>query len=169
MCLSHSAPSTDPPRPETVPPAAPRNGPLGLPPLAQYTVPFAGFLFFLVLADWVPLNPYWDAPLRVILLGLLCWLCWPRDQKLAPNRWMQSTIVGIAVFLLWIAPEVLIPGWRMLPPFHNSVVGAVHSSLPGDALRSPWVLTWRTARAALIVPVVEELFGRSSLMRWLIG
>jgi CAAX prenyl protease-like protein len=72
------------------------------------------------------------------------------------------------VFVLWIAPEVLIPGYRNLPLFSNTVVGRVHSSLPPAALSSTTVLAWRTARAALIVPVVEELFWRGWLMRWMI-
>ena len=38
-----------------------------------------------------------------------------------------------------------------------------------SALHNPWVLAWRTARAALIVPVVEELFWRAWLMRWIIN
>jgi CAAX prenyl protease-like protein len=40
--------------------------------------------------------------------------------------------------------------------------------MPPEALRNDWVLGWRTVRAVLIVPVVEELFWRAWLMRWLI-
>ncbi len=71
--------------------------------------------------------------------------------------------------MIWIGPEVLIPGYRNWPLFSNSLLGHVHSSLPPAALRSPWVLAWRTARAVIVVPIVEELFWRGWLMRWLIN
>ena len=73
------------------------------------------------------------------------------------------------MFVIWIGPELLVPSYRSLPLFSNSLLGHVHSSLPETALRSGWVLSWRTARAVVIVPIVEELFWRGWLMRWLIN
>jgi len=35
-------------------------------------------------------------------------------------------------------------------------------------LHSAWDLGWRTARAVIIVPIVEELFWRAWMLRWLI-
>ncbi|MGH9655228.1 MAG: CAAX prenyl protease-related protein, partial [Bryobacteraceae bacterium] len=58
--------------------------------------------------------------------------------------------------------------YRDLPLFSNFLVGHAHSSIPAVSLHSTWVLGWRTARAVIIVPVVEELFWRAWLMRWLI-
>ncbi len=49
------------------------------------------------------------------------------------------------------------------------IVGQLHSSIAPAQLHSAWILGWRTARAVLIVPVVEELFWRAWLMRWLIN
>ncbi len=79
-----------------------------------------------------------------------------------------SIAIGILVFAIWIAPDVLIPGYRMLPAFSNSVMGKLHSSLKPAELQSSWILFWRTLRAVAIVPIVEELFWRAWLMRWLI-
>jgi CAAX prenyl protease-like protein len=81
---------------------------------------------------------------------------------------LLSILVGLAVFLLWIAPDILIPNYRTSPLFANTFVGHLHSSLSAQALSSPWVLIWRTGRAVLIVPVVEELFWRGWMMRWII-
>lgn len=138
-------------------------------PSARYVAPFAAFLLLLAIAPRLPLDPRWESPIRVVLLGLLCLLCWPRDISLQPKRWAASAIVGAVVFLIWIAPDLLFPGYRSLPLFSNSVVGHVHSSLPPAALRSAWVLIWRSVRAIVIVPVVEELLWRAWLMRWLIN
>ncbi|MBV9759533.1 MAG: CAAX prenyl protease-related protein [Acidobacteriaceae bacterium] len=135
----------------------------------KYVAPFALFLLFLALSPRLPIDPFWEAPLRVAALAVVCTLCWPRELRLRPARWLASVGIGAVVFALWIAPDLLIPGYRSLPLFSNAVVGHAHSSLGDAALHSRWILAWRTARAVLIVPVVEELFWRAWLMRWLIN
>ena len=111
----------------------------------------------------------WESALRVLLLGLLCVFCWPVEVPIRPRHVSASIAIGLVAFLLWIAPDVLVPGYRDWSLFSNSMVGHAHSSLPAQALHNPWVLVWRTTRAVLIVPVVEELFWRGWLMRWLIN
>ena len=139
-----------------------------IPSTARYVAPFVLFMALLLAAPNLPLSPAWELPLRSILLAGVCVVCWPRELNAIPSQPLLSIIFGIAVFVLWIAPDVLVHGYRSLPLFSNSIVGHVHSTLPAAALRSNWVLFWRTLRAALIVPVVEELFWRGWLMRWLI-
>lgn len=138
-------------------------------PSARYVAPFALFLIFLALFPSIPVDARWEAPLRVLVLGGVCWACWPREIGIWPAQWLPSIAIGAGVFVLWIAPDLLIPGYRNLPPFFNAVVGHTHSSLQPAALHSAWVLGWRTVRAVIIVPVVEELFWRAWLMRWLIN
>jgi len=135
---------------------------------ARYVAPFTIFLLFLALFPRLPINPQWEAPLRVVILGVICYICWPRRLSLRPRHWIASIAGGIAVFVLWIAPDLMFAGYRESPLFSNSIVGHLHSSIPAE-LRSPWILAWRTARAVLIVPIVEELFWRAWLMRWLIN
>ncbi len=134
----------------------------------RYVAPFVLFLALLAVADRFDFDPRWEAPLRFIVLALVCVVCWPREIPLKPKFWVGSCAVGLAVFVLWITPESLMPGYRNLPAFSNSIVGHIHSSLSAGALHSSWVLLWRTARAVIIVPVVEELFWRAWMMRWLI-
>ena len=136
-------------------------------PAAEYVAPFVLFLLFLA-ASPKQFSAYWEAPLWAVLLGVVCWLCWPRDLSVVPHYPLTSTAVGLLVFVIWIAPDVLIPGYRLGSLFSNSIVGHLHSSIQPAELKSHWVLAWRTARAALIVPIVEELFWRAWLMRWLI-
>lgn len=137
-------------------------------PSAQYVAPFALFLVLLAVFERFPADARWDGPFRVILLGLVCFICWPRDISTRPAHWILSTAIGAAAFFLWIAPETLLPGYRQHLLFSNSILGRPHSSIPPAALRSSWVLAWRTARAVLIVPIVEELFWRGWLMRRII-
>jgi uncharacterized protein len=135
----------------------------------RYILPFALFLAVLAISRWVPLDPKISTPLWFVVFIPVCLLCWPRSISIVPRHWLGSIAIGLAVFVIWISPEVLIPGYRKLPLFSNPVLGQVHSSLPEAALRSPWVLAWRTARATLIVPIVEEIFWRAWLMRWLVN
>jgi hypothetical protein len=80
---------------------------------------------------------------------------------------MMSVLVGIGVFVLWVAPDLIWPGYRESVLFQNPLTGSLKSSLSADA-RSDWLsISLRVARASLIVPVVEELFWRGWLMRWL--
>lgn len=135
----------------------------------RYVLPFGLFLAMLWAVPKLPISASIALPLWFVIFIPVCVICWPRSLSTIPKHALWSTALGVAVFALWIAPEVLIHNYRDLPLFSNSVLGHVHSTLPAAALRSPWVLFWRTARAALIVPVVEELFWRAWLMRWLIN
>ena len=137
-------------------------------PAEQYIAPFIAFLILLAVGPKLPIVASWEAALRVLVLGALCVICWPRELPVVPKYAFASAIIGAAVFVLWIAPDLVFPGYRSSALFSNSIVGQPHSSIQPDALRSAWILGWRTARAVVIVPIVEELFWRGWLMRWLI-
>jgi len=136
---------------------------------ARYVAPFLVFLLYLAIGPKLPISAAWEGALRVGIMAVVCWICWPREIAFHPRCPAASIAIGAAVFALWIGPDLLIRGYRESFLFSNSVIGHLHSTLPAAALRDPWVLVWRTARAVLIVPVVEELFWRGWLMRWLIN
>jgi CAAX prenyl protease-like protein len=84
------------------------------------------------------------------------------------QRWAGSIAIGIAVFALWIGPDLLSPGYREHWLFSNSITGHVQAGLPQAERDNIAVLALRGLRASLIVPIIEELFWRAWLMRWLI-
>jgi CAAX prenyl protease-like protein len=53
--------------------------------------------------------------------------------------------------------------------FNNSIVGAPKSSLPGGAKASAAFILFRLLSSVVNVPILEELFWRGWLMRWLIS
>ena len=85
------------------------------------------------------------------------------------RNWAGSLLMGVAVFVIWIAPDRFFPGYHSHWLFTNPVMGSVAATLP-ESSRGDWaVLTLRTLRAAVFVPIAEELFWRGWLMRWLIS
>ena len=133
-----------------------------------YVAPFAVFLALLELAPRLPISPLTDQIGRVVIMTAVLALCSRHVIDLRAGRWMASVLLGVAVFALWIAPDTLIPGYRHHWWFENSVMGFAQSTIPAAAQIQTPVLLFRTMRAVLIVPIVEELFWRAWLMRWII-
>jgi CAAX prenyl protease-like protein len=136
-------------------------------PAVPYVLPFAVFLLFLALHRYNPLPGPVEQIARVLILtGILWYFSRPvLDLRVATP--LLTVAFGVAIFAVWILPDLLFPGYRGHWIFTNSVTGALSSSIPPEDLRSPLVLLFRTLRAALLVPIIEELFWRGWLMRWL--
>ncbi|MCS7025952.1 MAG: CAAX prenyl protease-related protein [Bryobacteraceae bacterium] len=137
-------------------------------PSLPYVLPFAAFLVFLSLDGKLGIPPEVEYPLRVVLLSLLLWFVSRRVISLRAPHWSGSILLGILVFVVWIAPDTLAPTWRKHWLFANPILGA--APVPASGYASlPWhTLLFRAIRAVILVPIVEELFWRAWLMRWLI-
>jgi CAAX prenyl protease-like protein len=132
-----------------------------------YVGPMAAFMAMLWLGPRLGLGE-WEFPFRVVVLSAILWLCSRHVITLRASYWLASTAVGVVVFAIWVAPDLLIPGWRSHWLFQNSITGSVATSIDTTLLTSPTVLIFRTIRAVILVPIIEELFWRGWLMRWLI-
>jgi CAAX prenyl protease-like protein len=133
--------------------------------------PFALFMALLALRGAAPddgswgVDPRWLYGLAVLAVGgLLAWY-WSEYGELARQNRPQAgelglaAAVGLAVFLLWISLDA--PWMRIGEP--------AAAFVPVDAQgRLDWpLIAVRWLGAALLVPVMEELFWRSFLMRWI--
>jgi uncharacterized protein len=128
--------------------------------------PFAVFMLWLAVDKRIPLaNPAKEMVRDLVLLAAIVGFSW----RILPRRashWPASIGLGLVVFALWVAPDLLIPGWRSHWLFQNGITGQLTTSIAPAEL-TPLMLTLRTMRASLLVPVVEELFWRGWLPRWL--
>jgi uncharacterized protein len=133
-----------------------------------YIAPFAVFLLFLAFRDWFPFGPEVEYPLRLLATvaalavfsrGILQW------KLVAPGL---SILLGLGIFAVWILPDALWPAYRQHWLFSNSVMGEPVTSLPEQTRADLWFLVFRVLGTAAVVPVIEELFWRGWLMRWLI-
>jgi uncharacterized protein len=134
-----------------------------------YSGPFLVFIALLALAPYTALPHRIQLLLWVIIPGAAIAL-WSRNVlEFHPSRILGSVMVGVFVFAIWIAPDLLFPAWRSHWLFQNPISGTLQSSLPAEALKDPLSITLRVLRAVVIVPILEELFWRGWLMRWLIS
>ena len=142
-------------------------------PAVARILPFAAYIGFIVLESLLPdgtIPRAWLYGMQVSLTGaLLLWL-WPhyaelrpapRDQprpgRPGPLAWLAAAAVGIAVFILWINLDL---PWARFGESRGLVEAA--GEAPAVA-----VVALRVLGAVLIVPIMEELFWRSFLMRWI--
>ena len=129
--------------------------------------PFAAFIAFLVaqplLADVV--DARWLVVARGLVVAALLAYFWKHYVELreAPrvpvSHWLLALAAGAAVFILWITLDA---DWAVMGELGDGFVPV----RPDGQLDLPLVLL-RLLGLALVVPVMEELFWRSFLMRWI--
>ncbi len=134
----------------------------------RYIAPFAAFLAFLVLQRLFPDATKAILAARFATVALLIAVVSRKVTPWRPSRAFVSVLLGVAVFVIWIGPDVLWPGYRAHWLFQNALTGNAESSLPAYLRRETWFLTMRTVSSCLLVPILEELFWRGWLMRWMI-
>lgn len=134
--------------------------------------PFAVFMAVLALRGVAPTDGSWGFDTRWLYAlqtgaaaALLAWW-WREYGELARAAWpdaretLTAVAVGLAVFVLWIqldAPWMTLDTAATEPFVPRGADGGLDGAL----------IVLRIAGAALVVPVMEELFWRSFLMRWL--
>ena len=131
-------------------------------------LPFLTYIFFIIIVDLLARAGFSQAELRwmyAVKVGavLLMLLIFYRQYtelhtiRLSPIWALVSIVVGVAVFYLWIG---LNASWM--------IIGSPEGFDPRTGGRIDWLMVAvRIAGAALVVPVMEELFWRSFLMRWI--
>jgi CAAX prenyl protease-like protein len=123
---------------------------------------------WLAIAPRLALPQPWDSLLRVLVpAAVLVAVSGPLVNGLRIARPGASVALGLGVFALWIAPDTLVPGWRDHWLFQNPVTGRLSASIDPAAYADPLVVALRVGRAAILVPIVEELFWRGWLPRWI--
>jgi uncharacterized protein len=134
------------------------------PPAVAYIAPFAVFIAL----RWLPFPPEWLAPVRFVAVAATLAVFSRHAIPWRPAFPAGSILIGAAVMALWIAPDMLRPGYRDSWLFHNGVTGIARSSLPVNLKSNAFFIAVRVLESAVLVPVVEELFWRGWVMRWAI-
>lgn len=136
----------------------------------RYVAPFAVFVALLAVERALALPQQWFYPVRLAVTLAVLALVSRTAIPGRPSAPLASAAIGIAVFLVWIAPDVLFgPGYRQHWLFTNPLMGSPASSVPDTLKHNLWFALLRVLGCTAVVPVVEELFWRGWLLRWLAG
>jgi CAAX prenyl protease-like protein len=133
-----------------------------------YVAPFGAFVAFLALRGVLGLPALAENALWIAVTGAAIALFSRRVLDFRVRHWAGTAGLGAVVFLMWIAPDLLFPGYRNYWLFSSPWTGEVAAGLPETDRSNALVLALRALRAAAVAPVAEELFWRGWLMRWLI-
>ena len=134
---------------------------------AAYIAPFLVFVGVMTIEKSLALPSAYGYPLR-FALSLAAILFLSRGYvSFRPSAPLASIGIGILVLIIWVAPDQLF-GYRHHWLFENSVTGKAASSLPAELQGNIPFLILRSISSFALVPVLEELFWRGWLMRWLI-
>jgi hypothetical protein len=132
-----------------------------------YIAPFIAFVGIMAIERMIPLPPQWLYAVRVLIVAsLIGAVSWPY-LSFRPSAPLASIAIGVAVFVIWVAPDVLF-GYRHHWLFENSITGAAASSLSPQLKDNIGFMLLRALSSAILVPILEELFWRGWMMRWLI-
>src|ERR1700689_2630591 len=85
-----------------------------------------------------------------------------------PSKPLLSILIGIAVFVIWVAPDRITPSWHHFILFDNAVMGHPAGNTPPASKNDPVFLIFRIAISVIAVPILEELFWRGWLLRGII-
>lgn len=137
-------------------------------PIFVRSLPFGLYITVLVLEGllphWAPaFDLRWLYPVKAGLVALALAVLWRhytelRSYGLPLKHLFLALGVGVAVLVLWVSLDA---AWMIMGD-----VGKGYN--PTDAAgRIDWLLVaFRVAGAALVVPIMEELFWRSFMQRW---
>lgn len=134
-------------------------------------VPFGAFMVLLALRGTVPVDGSWGFDARwvygatlLIVCAALAWY-WRGYGELVAQTWPTvgeaglAVATGLVVFALWINLDA--------PWMQIGQATAGFAPVDGDGALLWPLITVRWLGATLMVPVMEELFWRSFLMRWI--
>jgi uncharacterized protein len=139
-----------------------------------YLAPFLAFLILTALgsavahfgdgrAFWVFSQPrYWVYPLQTVGCAALLIRGWPTYEMQAPRRPLWTIGIGVLALLLWIAPQEWQGMPRRLDGFNPEFFGATGWPYAVN-------LGLRLVRLVVVVPLLEEIFWRGFLLRYLIN
>ena len=136
-------------------------------PWLPYVLPFTLFLLLTGPVQYFPaLSPFLYI-FKTIIVGALLWL-WRHEYAkdispgLSLNEWVAAVFCGLLALVIWIAAEGYLFQSGQSSGFDPHALGGSKAAAIG-------LIAVRLMGASVVVPVMEELFWRSFLMRYLIN
>lgn len=128
-------------------------------PWLPYVVPMALYLALLLAES--PANVAWLYPVKVAAVAGVLWYYRKSYEELRPGFSLLAVVVGLAAIAIWIGIAPYYPKLGSTQPFDPTTIAAP-------------VWKWafigcRVFGAVVVVALMEELFWRGFLIRWLVN
>jgi len=133
-------------------------------------LPFAVFIGLMVVEPFAAglfgdrLDERWLYGIRSGVAAILLAFFWRHYDELRPesgsslSNWLTGIAVGLAVFILWVTLD--------FSPLVMGEAGEGYDPRVAGTVLTAFAFV-RLAGSSIVVPVMEELFWRSFIMRWL--
>ena len=135
----------------------------------SFVAPFLLFMVILTVEGYFPEEHYIIYPFKTLLVGAVIAWYWRALPSLTPSAPVISILIGIVGVVLWVGldPWAMKLNARLMQGTVTPQIGRNPFALYPE--NWAWVLFgFRLVGIALVVPIMEELFWRGFLMRWLI-
>jgi len=137
--------------------------------IVAFTLPMAIFITLLGLtairkpgaALWLSAPEHWIYPGQTFLCAAAVFWFWRDYDFLVPRKAWLALLIGIVVWVVWIAPQQFLGFELRTVGFDPEVLGKGSGSYWATVIL-------RFFRLVLVVPLVEEIFWRGFLLRYLI-
>ncbi len=131
-----------------------------------YVLPFALYVVFLAIEGLEPAARVWLYPAKTLVVAAALLAFRGRYEELQPGFSWLALLVGVVVAVLWIFLDPFYPGLSHLTG--GTTPASFDPATIADSATRLMFLGFRVAGAVLVVPVMEELFWRAFLIRWLV-
>ena len=121
-------------------------------------------------------NLLWVYPLKTLTVAAALWFFRRDYEELRLNFSLIAVVIGLVAIAIWIAIDPLYPKMdELMVSLERALSQIMHSPPPKGGPAVPfdpsghWVfIGFRVIGAVVVVPVMEELFWRAFLIRWLV-
>ena len=126
----------------------------------SHCVPFGIFILLTAINNQLPGFDYIIYPIKTVLVAVSLFYYWHFFTFGKSSGMVHGILIGLVVLVIWIFVSDLFP-----------LLNETASFDPFSALSTNQAIMWITVRvigAAEIVPIMEEIFWRGFLVRWII-
>ena len=127
-------------------------------PWLPYVVPMGIYMAFLLVQTNA--NLLWMYPVKIIAVAAALIYFRNTYEELRPGFSLLAIIVGLVAIAIWIGIDPFYPKFGSGAAFDPTTISPL-------AQRNVF-LVFRIVGAVIVVPVMEELFWRAFLIRWLV-